>query len=103
MANGKRNRGATIADRYLEEARDSQQQANLFLVNGFQLKVEIMEFDQETILVNHKGIHELVMRSAVAGMYPIETSQNSGNNWWQAYLPAEAVEAKQSSGNGSTE
>ena len=103
MANRKRNRGGTIADRYLQEARDTRHQASVFLVNGFQLKGEILEFDEETILVNHRGVHELVMRSAVAGMYPVQSSTDSGNGWWQAYLPAEVVEAVQTSGNGEGE
>ena len=64
----------------------------MYLVNGFQLKGEIVAFDEETILFNHKNVHQLVMRSGVASMYPIPSSRQGANDWWRGYVSSEETE-----------
>jgi sRNA-binding regulator protein Hfq len=41
----------------------------LYLVSGFQLKGQVLAFDEETILFRHKSIGQYVLRSAVATMH----------------------------------
>ena len=88
MPETENNEQGTLAHRLLTEMRDTRRAVSLYLVNGFQLKGEILEFDGETILFKLKGAHQLVMRSAVATMYPLPgSSQESGDEWWRAYAP----------------
>ncbi len=87
MTGGKK--GTKLADGLLARLRDSGQAASLYLVNGFQMKGEVVEFDDESVLFRHKGVHQLVMRSAVASMYPISRSSQGEDEWWRALAPAE--------------
>ena len=57
-----------------------------YLVNGFQLKGEVLEFDEETILFKVKDACQLVMRSAVASIYPVRDSKRPDNEWWHSYV-----------------
>lgn len=77
----------TIADRFLKDARDNHRTASLYLASGFQLKGKIVDFDREVILFNHKNVHQLVMRSAVATMFPVADSKQSADEWWREYAP----------------
>ena len=78
------NNSSTMADQLLLEMRDSQHAVAVYLVNGFQLKGEILQFDHEAILFKLKGAHQLVMRSAVATMYPLPATNDTSDAWWQA-------------------
>ncbi len=75
----------TLANRFLKDVRDTHQPVSMYLVSGFQLKGEVVEFDEETILFKHKNGHQLVMRSAVAVMYPLPKSKAESDEWWQNY------------------
>jgi host factor-I protein len=86
-----RKKKIKLTDRYLAEAREGGLPSSLYLVNGFQLKGEVMEFDDESVLFKHKGVHQLVMRSAVASMYPLAKTRQGEDEWWRAYYDAEAV------------
>ena len=85
MSQSKTKETATIADRFLKDTHDSHKPVSLYLVNGFQLKGEIQEFDEETILFKHKGVHQLIMRSAVAGMYLLPDPKGGTVEWWREY------------------
>ena len=80
----------TLADRVLAGVRDTRQAVSVYLVNGFQLKGEIVEFDEEAIIFKLKDVHQLVMRTAVAALYPLISSKQEADAWWRDYLPAEA-------------
>ena len=58
----------TLVDRFLIDMRDSQATVSIYLVSGFQLKGEVVQADSDAILFKHRGVHQLVMRSAVATM-----------------------------------
>ena len=82
-----------FADRFFEDARDGHKRVSVYLVNGFQLKGEVVSFDEETILFKripagrasgHVG-HQLVRRSAVAVMYPLLKSKSQAEEWWRDY------------------
>ena len=90
MANSKKSKGKLV-DRFLVEARDGGLSSSLYLVNGFQMKGEVVEFDDEAVLFKHKGVHQLVMRAAVASMYPLVKSRQSDDEWWRAYSDAEVA------------
>ena len=91
MATGKKKK-IKLVDRFLAEARDGGLPSSLYLVNGFQMKGEVVEFDDESVLFKHKGVHQLVMRAAVASMYPLAKSRQSQDEWWRAYSEAEAAQ-----------
>ena len=76
----------TLADRFLRDLRETGRRVSVYLVNGFQLKGEIVELDEEAILFKLKDAHQLVMRSAVAGMYPLPSSQGQTEEWWREYV-----------------
>ena len=82
-------KGMKLSDRLLTQLRNSRQDASLYLVNGFQMKGAVVEFDDESVLFRHKGVHQLVMRSAVASMYPISRTSQAEDEWWRALAPAE--------------
>ena len=84
-------RRTSLAERFLEEVRDSRTVVSVYLANGYQLKGHVIDFDRDSVLFKHKGAHQLVMRSAVASMYPTEVRSQDGEEWWRAYAPA-AVE-----------
>ena len=90
MTSGKKDK--KLGDSLLARLRDSRQSTSLYLVNGFQMKGEVVEFDDESVLFRHKGVHQLVMRSAVASMYPISKSSQGEDEWWRALAPAEGSE-----------
>ena len=77
------NEDKTLADRLLQAARDSRWPLSVYLVSGFQLKGEIVDFDHETILINHKSAKQLVMRSGGASMYPLPSSSHDVDGWWK--------------------
>ena len=87
MSEAKSKKRVTLAERLLVDMRDTQGNVSLYLVNGFQMKGRIVEFDQEAILFKLKDAHQLVMRSAVASMYPIRDSRGDTNEWWRSYGP----------------
>ena len=76
----------TLVDRFIRNAHESRQLVSVYLVNGFQLKGQIVEYDEETILFKHKDIHQLIMRAAVASMYPVPNSKKDAAEWWRNYL-----------------
>ena len=75
---------SSLVDQLLEELKDNRRMASVYLVNGFQLKGEIVEFDSEAILVKVRESHQLVMRSAVASMYPAHVGKEAAEDWWAA-------------------
>ena len=81
-----------LVDRFLSNMQDAGKQASLYLVSGFQMKGEVVEFDDEAVLFKHKGVHQLVMRTAVASMYPLVKSRHSEEEWWRAYSDAEVAQ-----------
>ena len=87
MSDTEAHGSTTIADRFLKDARDNHRTASLYLTSGFQLKGKIVDFDREVILFNHKNVHQLVMRSAVATMFPVADSKQSADEWWREYAP----------------
>ena len=87
-----------LGNRFLEDARDTHRRVSVYLVNGFQLKGEVVTFDEETILFQRtrKGKsrgqdgHQqdgqlLVKRSAVAVMHPLSKSEGEAEEWWRNF------------------
>lgn len=90
MPNSRRNGDSTLADLFLAKARDSQIATSLYLSSGFQLKGEVVDFDRETILFHHKNSHQLVMRRAVATIFPVPDGKRDGDGWWQSLSSADS-------------
>ncbi len=88
------NQTTTVADRFVKNARDTQIPVSLYLVNGYQLKGDIIDFDQGSILFKHKNAYQLVMRSAVASMYPLQNSKKYQDNWWRNYTSTTGAETR---------
>ena len=74
----------TLVDRFLVDMRDTQSTISIYLVSGFQLKGEVVHADSDSILFSHRGVHQLVMRSAVATMYPVGQQGQDGVEWWRS-------------------
>ena len=87
MANDGVTEGLTIAERFLHDASADRRTVSLYLVSGYQLKGEVISFDQESILFKHRGTHQLVLRSAVATMYPGKDGEAAAP-WWESYVGA---------------
>ena len=85
MSVAKGEETASLADRLLKDARDHHLLVSLYLVSGFQLKGEVMEFDKDTLLFKHKDVYHLVMRPAIATMYPVPAAKGDGDEWWRSY------------------
>jgi len=98
MCDKRDQKHVTLADRILRDMRDQRHAVSLYLVSGFQLKGEIVEFDEEAILFEVKNIHQLVMRSAVASLYPILKSKGDSNEWWRAYVSSESKNVREGAG-----
>lgn len=79
MSDTRNEQSTTLAEWFLKEARATHRPVSLYLVNGFQLKGEIVQFDQETILFHHKKVHQLIMRSAVASMFSVPDPKQHKN------------------------
>ena len=88
MSEKRSQKHTTLADRLLKDMLDTHRAVSVYLVNGFQLKGQIVGLDEETILIKLKGAHQLVMRSAVATMYPIPDSNLDTAEWWTSYESA---------------
>ena len=86
MAATRKQDSLTLADRLLEEVRRDRRPVSVYLVSGFQLKGEVVEFDADTVLFKHKEGAQLIMRSAIATMYPLRDSKHDTSEWWQGYL-----------------
>ena len=80
----------SLVNRFLKDLMDTQKPVSVYLVSGFQLKGQIVEFDEGSVLFKSKDVHQLVMRSAVATMYPLSRSRDGHGEWWQTYAPAAA-------------
>ena len=85
MSMAKQGESASLADRLLEDARDHHQLMSVYLLSGFQLKGEVMEFDKDSLLFKHKDVYQLVMRPAIATMYPVPATKAGGGEWWRGY------------------
>lgn len=79
------NEATTLANRFLTDVCETHEPVSMYLVSGFQLKGEVTAFDDDTILFKRKDMHQLVMRSAVAVMYPLSKSKNAPEAWWRQY------------------
>ncbi len=79
MPESKATKAPTLADQFFKDALDTRQAVSMYLVNGFQLKGEVLAFDEETILFRHKDVHQLVLRSAVASMYALPGSKQGAD------------------------
>ncbi len=79
------NEATTLANRFLTDVCETHEQVSMYLVSGFQLKGEVTAFDDDTILFKRKNMHQIVMRSAVAVMYPLSKSKDAPGEWWRNY------------------
>ena len=80
-------RTETLAELFLQNVRDARRPISAYLVNGFQLKGTVLEFDSETVLFQIKDACQMVMRSALASMYPLPAAGGRQEEWWCKYVP----------------
>lgn len=70
----------------------------MYLVNGFQLKGEVIEYDAEAVLFKHKEVHQLINRSAITTMYPVSASKGPPAEWWKGLRPKKVTGSPVSGG-----
>ncbi len=75
----------TLDNRFLTDVCETHEPVSMYLVSRFPLKGEVTAFDDDTILFKRKDMHQLVMRSAVAVMYPLSGSKSAPGAWWRNY------------------
>ena len=90
MSNGPKSRDGSLADRFLRESREKGTPVSIYLISGFQLKGEVVEYDDAAVLFKHRGTHQMVMRQAIANMYPAGSASDDG--WWRFYAAEEEDE-----------
>ena len=83
MPQEREDRPETLTERFLEDAHQHRWAVSVYLVNGFQLKGEVIEYDAESVLFKHKEVHQLINRSAIATMYPVSASKGPAAEWWK--------------------
>lgn len=67
---------ASVQDSYLTEAKDKKTPVVIFMMNGFQMKGVVSDFDDFTILFESDGKQQLIYKHAVSTVAPqIEKSQ----------------------------
>ncbi len=86
MADNSNGEHSSLADRFLRDAQVKHQHVAIYLVNGFQLKGEIVEADRDTILFKHRDVYQFIIRTAVATMYPIPDRGRQTDGWWSEYV-----------------
>ena len=91
MSQKKTTNQKSLTDRLLEHARDSHTPLSLYLVSGFQLKGEIVEYDSESVLINHKNVHQVVMRTSISTMYTLAGSPADADRWWRPDTDGDAA------------
>ena len=91
MSKAQEIQAGNLVDRLLLDMREAQHTMSVYLVNGFQLKGTVLNFDHEAILFKLKDAHQLVMRSAVASMYPVSSSNGSHKDWWRSYVTEDRI------------
>ncbi len=87
MPDAPENETPTLVDSLLKDACATARPLSIYLVNGFQLKGEVVSFDSESVLFRHKDTHQIIMRSAIAGLYPLPQGKRGADQWWKDYLP----------------
>ncbi len=87
MPQKREDRPETLTERFLKDAYQHRWAVSVYLVSGFQLKGEVIEYDAETVLLKHKEVHQLINRSAIATMYPVSASKGPPAEWWKGLRP----------------
>ena len=100
MADSQKGHTETLAERFLSDAQEAHRPVSVYLLSGFQLKGEVVKYDDGAILFKHRGVHQMVMRHAVANMYPLGGSKGQADEWWSEYVPATSVPMEAAEGDG---
>ena len=56
----------TLEEKLLEQLAESGEEVRMVFVNGYQAKVQILDFSVDALLVKKEGHHWLVYRHAVS-------------------------------------
>ena len=62
--------GENVQYAYLSDAKEKQVSVTIYMMNGFQVKGRIIDFDRFTILVESYGKKKLLYKSAVSTIEP---------------------------------
>lgn len=61
----------TLQDRFLIQCRRERMPVTVFMVNGFQMRGAIVDYDSFVILLDAEGKQEMVYKHAVSTIMPI--------------------------------
>ena len=61
----------TLQDRFLIQCRSERMPVTVFMVNGFQMRGVIVDYDSFVILLDAEGKQEMVYKHAVSTIMPI--------------------------------
>ena len=70
-----------VQDSFLTEAKNQQFPMVVYMMNGFQMRGKITDFDDFTIIVESDGKQQLLYKHAVSTVSPIYQKTDTGNRW----------------------
>lgn len=68
-----------VLNNYLSEAKSKKTNMVIFLMNGFQMKGRIKDFDDMSVIIETDGTEQLVFRHAISTIRPLG---GSGSTSW---------------------
>ena len=71
-------KGTEIQDRFLEEMCTEKIPVALYLMNGFQLRGLVQDFDEETVIVENEHRQQLVYKHAISTISPVNRKAEQG-------------------------
>ena len=60
-----------VQDRFLQQMKEKERSVVMYLMNGFQIRGLIQEFDEETVLVENEQRQQLVYKHAISTISPV--------------------------------
>ena len=80
--------GEDVQNSYLTNAKNTKMAMTIYMMNGFQVKGKIIDFDRFTILVDNNGKKRLLYKNAVSTIEPDnqETDKRVGSFGRNGYM-----------------
>lgn len=69
-----------VQDTFLAELRDAKVSVTVFLVNGFQIRGTVEQFDSFVVVINSDGKQQMVYKHAISTLAPLRIMVRSANS-----------------------
>ena len=92
MSQKKTTNQKSLTDRLLEHARDSHTPLSLYLVSGFSSRVRSLSTTPNQSLINHKNVHQVVMRDVhIDHVHSCRLPGRNADRWWRPDTDGDAA------------